>query len=116
MSNDVWDYLNIVVPCDAEGIYEIETNSDSFSHVYTVHLEKNDYQELNDLFDQFNRMFGIIIDFFEDEIIENKNLMKAIKLTKEYMLQKPSSKISGMKLLSALEKGIQTGNFVMFCF
>lgn len=112
---DVWDYLNLNIPLNEKGVYELENSMEDWKNVYTVHLDKEDYLELNDLFDQFNRNFDILIDFCEEERLENKYLSDAVQMTKKYAEKRPTSKESCKKLESALEKGLESGYYVSFC-
>lgn len=110
----IWDYLNLNIPLNGDGVSELESDSEDWKNVYTVHLEKEDYEELNDLFDQFNRRFDILIDFCEEEVLENRYIQEAIQMTEVYSVERPTAKESCKKLKAALEKGLETGYYVLF--
>ena len=64
-----------------------------------------DYDNLFDLFDQFNRSFDIFIDEFEEEEILPDKIQAAIEMTEAYATKSsPEVKVSAEKLLTALNR------------
>ncbi len=64
-----------------------------------------DYDNLFDIFCQFNRAFDIFIDEYEEEEISADKIQTAVKMTEDYARKAPAeAKASTEKLLSALRR------------
>ena len=68
-------------------------------------FSENDYDNLFDLFYQFNESFNIFIDEFEEEEILPDKIQAAIEMTEAYAVKaSPEVKVSAEKLLTALNR------------
>ena len=73
-------------------------------------ISEADYENLFDLFCQFNQEFDIFIDEYEEEEITADKIQAAVKLTEEYAKKAPAEvKKSTEKLLSALRRAADLG-------
>lgn len=80
-------------------------------------ISKTDYDNLFDLFCQFDKPFDIIIDEYEEEIIPASGIDTAIQMTKHFATSaSPDVKSSAEKLLIALVRAKELGKQIILSF
>ncbi len=80
-------------------------------------ISKEDYDNLFNLFCQFDKPFDIIIDEYEEEIIPASGVQTAIDMTENYAENAPENiKSSAEKLLVALRRAKELGKQVLLSF
>lgn len=81
------------------------------------HISKSDYDNLFDLFCQFDKPFDIIIDEYEEEIIPATGIQVAIDMTKGFAAKAPPEvKASAEKLLLALNRAKELQKQILLSF
>lgn len=80
-------------------------------------ITKFDYDNLFNLFCQFDKPFNIIIDEYEEEIILAPHIQKAIEMTEQYA-EKASLEIknSAKKFLAVLKRANELGKQILLSF
>lgn len=111
-----WDCRYLNVPMNEKGVLELDrTSDDNRPNVFSIQLTKEDIANIDNLVNDFNSTFGIIIDFAEDERLLNGNLLPALVLAKKRLETSPKeTKRSIQKILDAINKAIEFNTFVEF--
>lgn len=109
---------NLTVPINKEAMERLNYNVCVNGDLIEISLNDKEYLELWNLgiLDRFNQSFNIMIDDFEDEVIENlNNLELAKRLNIDYIKKYPNSNVL-TKLLSQIELALshETGLFFYF--
>lgn len=80
-------------------------------------LSKEDYDNLFDLFCQFDKPFDAIIDEYEEEQIAADKIQPAIEMAEAYAVKaSPGVKASTEKLLIVLRRAKELGKQILFSF
>ena len=80
-------------------------------------ITKDDYNNLFQLFCQFDKPFDIIIDEYEEEEIPADKIQMAIEMTEAYISKASAeTKTSANKLLAALVRAKELGKPIEFFF
>ena len=113
-----WKECYINIPLNDTGIEEHERFDVEMSNVFSVALSWNDYNELNSVFALWNHRFHIIIDIFEEEVMDSDDVEEAMKILDDYIIAHPSAASKGSieKLKSAIAKAIELKMPVFFDF
>ena len=113
---DFWDYEYLNVPMNKDGIFELDNVYDEkWKNVYSIQLTKEDFENIDNLINDFNSAFNIIIDLAEEERLANENLQPALVLSKNRFEVAPDKiKPSIKKVIDAINKAIEYNTFVEF--
>ena len=99
---------------DGPGDLEIPFDEIQFEDFF---ITKGDYENLFDLFTEFNKAFNIIIDEYEEEIIPAGQINSAITLSEQYFQDNSQEiKASTEKLLVALRRAKELQKELIFFF
>ena len=80
-------------------------------------ISKEDYDNLFDLFCQFDRPFNTIIDEYEEDEIAADKIQPAIEMTEAYAAKAPREvKASSEKLLVVLRRAKDLGKQILLSF
>ena len=80
-------------------------------------IDSNDYNNLFDLFCQYDKPFDILIDEYEEEIIPASGVQLAIEMAERYAAgATPEVKASIEKLLAVLRRAKELGKQVLLSF
>ena len=83
----------ISTPINKIGMDELNSNTPGLKNVKYYSLTKEESDSLQELYNVFNERFNILIDDYEEEILENKHLPEALviaenlKLNSEFEMQ-----------------------------
>lgn len=110
-----------IVPLNEKGVYEIEHSqySDFTQNMYVEDLTLSEAESVYmSVISKFNDEFDLLIGYFEEETLPNKNLDRAIEIVEE--VQKTAEtdlvKSASNKFLSALRKAKECGTYVELDF
>lgn len=100
--------------------YEIYDNNGNISDDFEYMLfdeETEEYVELR-LFDLINAKFNIIINIYEEEVLENKNIPEAIELVRRFSCDTDDSRLIefATDLINLFEIAKEKGTSIGFYF
>lgn len=100
-------FLN--VPLNEIGMKEHENFDIDMHNVYTIILTETEYDLLDDVFDDWNNKFNILIDIFEEETLSANNTYEAMEILKQHISKNknPHFLSAAKKLNQALSKSIE---------
>ncbi|MDD6489459.1 MAG: hypothetical protein PUG48_06580 [Clostridia bacterium] len=83
---------NLVVPINEQGIYDYENDVSKIDNLKCFDFPVDEFNFLlnNGIIDKYNLAFDIMIDEFEEDIIENKYLLKAKEIIIPYRKNVPN--------------------------
>ena len=118
MNNSEIDYI-MNVPRDAEQVRNADGYFEEMSNVEPFELTQEEYDYLlvyNGMFDVFDARFGTIIDEYEEERIEAKDIGEALEVASEYAKKaKKEMELSAVnKVITALKIAKERGVFLEF--
>lgn len=112
---------NCIAFLNQKGIQEMEEYQfDEYTeNMFVETLSYNEAESIYmDIFNNFNKKFDLLIDFFEEEDLPAAKLYEAEKITSDFLKTEitDEQKCAAEKVLRVIQKAIECGTYVCFEF
>ncbi|MBQ3823231.1 MAG: hypothetical protein II807_09335 [Thermoguttaceae bacterium] len=94
-----WKKCHINVPLNNKGVAERASSNGDMPNVVSYTLSSDEYYLLENVFNEWNRQFDLLIDIFEEETLEPRFCQEALEI-----LERRAALSDGAEFLAAAEK------------